>query len=68
MDPSDLPKSTHRLFCGSYYICSRGLPYEWEGRNLVLWSLDAPEKGDARRVRHEWMCGWRSTILEVKER
>jgi len=24
---------------------------QWEGMHLVLWRLDAPEKGDAREVR-----------------
>jgi hypothetical protein len=34
--------------------------------SVFLWRLDAPEKGDARRVR--WMGGWESTLLEVKGR
>jgi hypothetical protein len=35
---------------------------------LVLWRLDAPEKGDARWMRQEWVGGWRSTLLEAKGR
>ena len=27
--------------------------HQWEGEVLVLWRLDAPEKGDARGVRQE---------------
>jgi hypothetical protein len=27
--------------------------HHWEGRSLVLWRLDAPEKGDARGVKRE---------------
>lgn len=27
------------------------------GRALVLWRLDASEKGDVREVRQEWMVG-----------
>jgi hypothetical protein len=34
----------------------------------VLWRLYVPEKGDARGVRWEWVCGWGSTLLEVKGR
>ena len=33
-----------------------------EGRHLVLWRLDAPEKGDARGLRQEWG----GTFLEAK--
>jgi hypothetical protein len=33
---------------------------------LVLWRLDAPEKGDARGVRREWVGEWGSTLLEAK--
>jgi hypothetical protein len=29
--------------------------HQWEGKLLVLWRLDAPEKGDARGVRQEWI-------------
>lgn len=29
--------------------------HQWEGRNLVLRKLNAPEKGDLRGVRWEWM-------------
>ena len=35
---------------------------------MVLWRLVAPEKEDARRIRWEWMSGWRSTLLETKWR
>jgi len=34
---------------------------------LVLWVLDAPEKGDVRGVKQEWVDEWESTILETKE-
>jgi hypothetical protein len=35
-----------------------------EGRHLVLWRLDAPEKGYARWVKEDgW---WESSILEAK--
>jgi hypothetical protein len=27
--------------------------HQWEGMYLVLWRLDAPEKGDARAVKWE---------------
>ena len=30
--------------------------------------LDAPEKGDARGVRWEWVSGWGSTLIEAKGR
>jgi hypothetical protein len=36
--------------------------------HLVLWRLDAPEKGDAREVMWEWVGGLGSTFLEVKEK
>ena len=39
---------------------------QWEGRYLVLWRPDAPEKGNARGVRWDWMGGWESTLLEAK--
>ena len=35
---------------------------------FVQWRLDAPEKGDARGVRWERMCGWGNTLSEVKGR
>jgi hypothetical protein len=39
---------------------------------LVLWRLDAPEKGDARGVRWEGVRGWvgrlENTLLEAKGR
>jgi hypothetical protein len=41
---------------------------QWEGMCLVLWRLDAPEKGDARGMRLEWVGGWVSTLLEAKGR
>ena len=37
----------------------------WEGRCLVLWRLVAPANGDAREVRHEWVGGWGSILLEA---
>ena len=40
--------------------------YQWEGKCLVLWRLDALEKGDARGVKQEWVGEWGSTILEAK--
>ena len=33
---------------------------------MILWRLDAPEKGDARGVRQEWVDGWEITLLEAK--
>ena len=33
---------------------------------MVLWKFKAPEKGDARGVRQEWLGGWGSTLLETK--
>jgi len=30
---------------------------QWEGVYLVLWRLDASEKGDARGVKWEWEGG-----------
>lgn len=38
---------------------------EINGRFLVLWRLDAPEWGNTRVVRWEWMGGWGSTLTEV---
>jgi hypothetical protein len=35
---------------------------------LVLWKLDAPEKGDARGVKQEWMGGWGSSLLDKRGR
>jgi hypothetical protein len=35
---------------------------------LFLWRFDAPEKGDARAVREEWVSGWRITLIEAKTR
>jgi hypothetical protein len=35
---------------------------------LVLWRLDAPEKGGARRVRWEWVGGWGSILLKQRRR
>jgi hypothetical protein len=35
---------------------------------LVLWRHAAPEKWDDGEVRQEWVDGWRSTLLEEKER
>jgi hypothetical protein len=40
--------------------------HQREERCLVLWRLDAPEKGDARRMKLEWVGGWGSTLLELK--
>ena len=33
---------------------------------FFLWRLDAPEKGDTRGVRQEWVDGWGNTLLEAK--
>jgi hypothetical protein len=41
--------------------------HQWEGSHLVLWRLDVPEKGDARRVRWEWEDEWGSTLLRQRE-
>jgi ribosome modulation factor len=30
--------------------------------------LDVPASGNARRVRQEWVNGWRSTLIEAKGR
>ena len=35
---------------------------------LVLWRLDAPEKGDVRGTRQQWIGGWGSNLLEAKRR
>ena len=35
---------------------------------MVLWRLVAPKKGDAGRVRMEWVGGRVSTFLEAKGR
>jgi hypothetical protein len=51
------------------HVAEDGLIWpQWEGRHLVLWRLEAPEKGDARGVGQEWEDGWRSTLLETKRR
>jgi hypothetical protein len=51
-DPSEFPetKNIHGMACGSHYIRSRGLPClaQWEGMSLVLWKLEAQEKGNDR--------------------
>jgi len=40
------------------YVAEDGLLWpQWEGMCLVLWRLDAPEKGDATGVRWEWVWG-----------
>lgn len=31
--------------------------YQWDGRCLVLWRIDALENGDAREMRQEWVSG-----------
>jgi hypothetical protein len=36
--------------------------------NRRKWRLDASAQGDARGVRHEWVNGWRSTLMERKGR
>jgi hypothetical protein len=41
---------------------------QWEDMCFVLWSFDAPEKGNTRGVKSEWIGGWGSTLLEVKRR
>jgi hypothetical protein len=51
------------------YVEEEGLIWQqWEGRCLVLWRPDATEKGNARRVRREWMGGLGSNLLETKGR
>ena len=40
--------------------------HQWEVGHLVLWRLDAPEKGDARGVRWEWVGRWGNTLLQAK--
>ena len=35
---------------------------------MVLWKLDAPEKGNAREIKQEWMGEWESTFSEAKYR
>jgi hypothetical protein len=42
--------------------------HQWEGRYLVIWRLDAPERGYATGVRQEWVGEWESTFLEAKGR
>ena len=37
-------------------------------RQLVLWRIVAPVKGDSRGVRQAWLDGWRNTLLEAKGR
>jgi hypothetical protein len=61
LDPSELPgtKLPIRVYMGqsmasAIYVAKDGLIWhQWEGRCLVLWRLDAPEKGDAREGRWE---------------
>ena len=38
--------------------------HQWEGRPLVLWRLDVPMWWDAKVARWDWMCRWRSTLIE----
>ena len=36
------------------YVAEDSLIWQqWEGKRLVLWRLDASEKGDVKRVRQE---------------
>ena len=44
------------------------IQHQWDGRPLVLWRLVAPEKGEARGVRQDWMSGSMSTLIEAKGR
>jgi hypothetical protein len=39
--------------------------HQWEGKFLILWRLDGPEKGNARRLRWERMGWWGNTHLEA---
>ena len=63
-DHPELPgtKTTNqRVYMGRFmapqYLWSRELLIwrQWEGWHLVLWRLDAPEKGDTRGIRWEWL-------------
>ena len=55
--------TNQRVYMGRFmapqYLWSRELLIwrQWEGWHLVLWRLDAPEKGDARGIRWEWLGG-----------
>jgi hypothetical protein len=50
------------------YVAEDCLIYhQWEGIHLVLWRLDAPEKGDDRGD-EVGVDGWESTHLEAKGR
>jgi hypothetical protein len=68
------PYHNKRVYLGwsmapTIYIAEDSLIWhQWEGRRLVLWRLDAPEKGDARGVMWEQVGEWVSTLLEAKER
>jgi hypothetical protein len=42
--------------------------HPWEGMHLVLWRLDAPEKGDAKRVEVGIGGYVGGILLEAKER
>ena len=42
--------------------------HQWEGMNLIVWRLDAPEKGDARGVRQNSGGRLESTLLEAEGR
>ena len=65
--PSDLPGTKPANMVGAYmgwsmapatYVAEDCLVWpQLEGMDLVLWRLDAPEKGDARGVRREWVDG-----------
>ena len=49
------------------YVAEDGFAWpQWEGMCLDLWRLDAPEKGDSRGRKWEWVGRWGSTLLESK--
>lgn len=54
------PKGIHGWVHGSNIYVAEDclLWHEWEGRHWVLWRLNAPEKGESRGVRQEWVSGW----------
>jgi hypothetical protein len=48
------------------YVAKDGLSrHQWERRPLVLWRLDATAYMDARAVKHEWVDGRGSSIIEM---
>ena len=42
--------------------------YQWEGRPLVLWRLDASMWENARAVRQEWVGGWVNVEVPYRSR